>query len=94
MQDECHQLWGDACGYAWGERGDRLEIPMTNFRKKQTGYGAVNGCTGQFVLGDDKSGKIEFIIDFVKKILTMFPLSKHVFIWKGASCHVSNKFKD
>ncbi len=47
---------------------------MTNFRKKQIGYAAVNGYTGQFVLGDDESGKTEFTIDFVKKILAMFPL--------------------
>jgi len=94
MEDECHQLWGDACGYVWGGSGERLEIPMTNFRKRQTWYGALNCYTGQFILGDYDSGKTEFTIKFVKSILDKFPLSRHVFIWDGASCHVSNEFKD
>ena len=94
MEDECHQLWGDACGYVWGASGERLEIPMTNFRKRQTWYGAVNCYTGQFILGDYDSGKTEFTIKFVKSILDKFPLSRHVFIWDGAPCHVSNEFKE
>jgi len=32
--DECHVLWGDVCGYAWGIRSERLEIPMTNERDR------------------------------------------------------------
>jgi len=94
MQDECHQLWGDACGYVWGARGKRLEIPMTNFRKRQTWYGAVNCYTGQFFLGDYESGKTECTIEFVKSIMNKFPLSRHIFIWDGASCHVSHEFRD
>jgi len=94
MQDECHQLWGDTCGYVWGKSGERLEIPMTNFRKRQTWYGAINCYTGQFILGDYESGRTKFTIEFVKSILKKFPLSRHVFIWDGASCHVSNEFKE
>jgi putative transposase len=25
--DECHLLWGDVCGYFWGKRTERIEIP-------------------------------------------------------------------
>jgi len=25
--DECHLLWGDVCGYLWGKRNERIEIP-------------------------------------------------------------------
>lgn len=67
---------------------------MTNFRKRQTWYGAINCYTGQFILNYHKSSKTEYTIEFVKYLLDRFPLSRHVFMWDGASCHVSNKFKD
>ena len=43
--DECHLLWGDICGYLWGKRNERIEIPLVNQREKQTYYGAVNYLT-------------------------------------------------
>jgi hypothetical protein len=39
FQDECHLLWGDLCGYVWGKTSERIEVPMTNERQKQTYYG-------------------------------------------------------
>lgn len=42
FEDECHLLWGDLCGYVWGKTSERVEIPMTNERSKQTYYGAVD----------------------------------------------------
>lgn len=43
--DECHLLWGDVCGYLWGRRNERIEIPLVNEREKQTYYGAINYLT-------------------------------------------------
>ena len=40
--DECHLLWGDICGYVWGKKQERIEIPITNEKERQTYYGAVN----------------------------------------------------
>lgn len=28
--DECHLLWGDACGYVWGKTNQRIEVPIAN----------------------------------------------------------------
>jgi len=94
MEDECHQLWGDTCGLVWGKKSQRLTIPMTHFRERQTWYGAVNCYTGQFVLGDYSSGKTEHVIEFVQYILNEFPLSRDIFIGDGATCHISHEFKD
>lgn len=94
MQDECHQLYGDACGYVWGPRGERLEVPMTNFRKRQTWYGAINCYSGQFLVADYDAGNTQNTINFVNTILQEYPLSRHIFVWDGASCHTSNKFKE
>ncbi len=48
--DECHLLWGDICpkgyrfayGYVWGRTDERVEVPMTNERYKQTYFGALD----------------------------------------------------
>ncbi len=93
MQDECHQLWGDTCGYVWGKIGERLNVPMTNFRERQTWYGALNCYTGQFFLDEYDAGNTKNTIDFVKKIVQKHPNSRHVLIWDGAPCHRSKEFK-
>ena len=38
----------DKLKHVWGRIGERLNIPMTNFRKCQTWYDAVNCYTWQF----------------------------------------------
>ena len=50
LVDECHLLWGDICGYVWGKTSERVEVPMTNEREKQTYYGALNYQTKEFFL--------------------------------------------
>ena len=48
FQDECHLLWGDICGYIWGRTNERITVPITNEKQKQTYYGAIDreGCWG------------------------------------------------
>ena len=36
--DECHLVWGDACGYVWGPQDQRIVLPIANQRDKQTYY--------------------------------------------------------
>ena len=50
MLDECHLLWGDLCGYVWGKTNERIEVDMTNYRNKQTYFGAVDYYTGEFLV--------------------------------------------
>jgi len=50
FQDECHLLWGDLCGYIWGETKARIEVPIVNERERQTYYGAVNFYTQQCLI--------------------------------------------
>ncbi len=49
LVDECHLLWGDICGYIWGKTSERIEVPMTNQKQKQTYYGALNYQTKKFL---------------------------------------------
>jgi len=34
--DECHLTAGDACGYVWGPRNERIPVPIVNQRERQT----------------------------------------------------------
>ena len=46
--DECHLNRGDICGYVWGRTDERVEVPMTNERYKQTYFGALDYQTKEF----------------------------------------------
>ncbi len=59
LEDECHLLWGDVCGYVWGKRGEAIEVPMTNYRQRQTYYGAVNFVSREFHLQAFPAGDSE-----------------------------------
>ena len=58
VEDECHLKAGDICpkgyrfayGYGWGDRQERLETPVKNYRDSQTYYGAMNCLTGEMIL--------------------------------------------
>lgn len=40
--DECHTQAGDICGYGWGNRQQRREVNVDNYRDSQTYYGALD----------------------------------------------------
>ena len=44
--DECHLIWDDVRGYSWAPSKERVEVPMTNFRERQTYYGAIDPVSG------------------------------------------------
>ncbi len=89
MIDEYHLLWGDACGYVWGNTKKRIEIPITNEREKQTYYGALNFQTKQFHVEAYDSGNSENTVRFLKSLQSQNPGSRILVIWDGASYHKS-----
>lgn len=94
FQDECHLLWGDVCGYVWGPRGERIEVPMTNERERQTYYGAVNLATGQCLVQPYAGGNGEMTVEYLRYLMEQFPKSQIALIWDGASYHRSTAVKD
>jgi len=40
--DECHLMGEDIVGEAWGKSKERVEIPINNYKDRQTYYGALN----------------------------------------------------
>lgn len=94
LSDECHLLWGDACGYAWGATHERLEIPMANERERQTYYGALNYKTQQFIVRKYDRGNAKNTVCFLESLRELTPESRLLIIWDGASYHKYSEMKD
>ena len=87
FQDECHLLWGDACGYVWGPMAQRLVVPMTNEKERQTFYGVVNIETGEVLVQPYEKGDGKNTVVFLKYLQQKYPEKKIVLLWDGASYH-------
>lgn len=94
FEDECHLLWGDLCGYVWGKTAQRIEVPLTNERRKQTYYGAVNIHTQQCVIQAAEAGNSESTIAFLKYLLAQCPNNRIALIWDGATYHRSQEVRE
>ena len=73
FQDECHLLWGDVCGYIWGRTDERITIPITNEKQKQTYYGAIDLKTHELLIQPHKKGESQFTIAFLKYLQAQYP---------------------
>lgn len=93
FEDECHLLWGDICGYIWGNTKERIEVPVINERQRQTYFGALNYYTQEFLIKPCKKGDSSNAIAFVEYLISQYPKSRIALIWDGASYHRSNEFK-
>lgn len=93
FEDESHLLWGDVCGYVWGKTDERIEVPITNERSKQTYYGAVNLQTQQCLIQAAETGNSENTIVFLNYLLAQYPDSRIALFWDGATYHRSKAVK-
>ena len=87
LEDECHLLWGDVCGYAWGVRGEPIEVPMTNQKQRQTYYGALNFVTHQLHLKAFPAGNSQHTQAYLEWLRELSPGQKLLVLWDGASYH-------
>lgn len=94
IEDECHLLWGDICGYIWGKSSERIEVPVVNERERQTYYGALNYYTQEFLIKACKKGNSDSTVAFLEYLLTQCPQSRIAIIWDGASYHRSQQVRD
>lgn len=92
--DECHLLWGDACGYAWGPRNERVYLPIENIKDRQTYYGALNLLTGRPVVWEADSGNKENTVAFLTYLRQVFQGRRMVITWDGASYHTAHLVRD
>lgn len=92
--DECHLKGGDICGYGWGDKKQRREIEIDNYKKSQTYYGALDCRNGSCILSRQEKADTKATIAFVKKLLALNEGKKIVLIWDGASYHRSEEWKE
>ena len=81
--DECHLLWGDACGYIWGPTHQRVEVPIENSRRRQTYYGAVDNYSGQFYLRPYERANGHYTVTFLRYLQRLYPDQQLVIFWDG-----------
>lgn len=92
--DECHLLWGDARGYVWGPKGERIELPIENIRDRQTYFGALNLLTGWPVLWEAETANKEHTVAFLKYLRQCFQGRRLIVLWDGASYHTAHLVRD
>ena len=92
--DECHVVWGDACGYGWGRRNERSEVPIANIRERQTDYGALNLLTGCVALWRASAGNKEHTVGFLKYLRQYFQGRRMIILWDGAPYHRAQLVRD
>lgn len=92
--DECHLLGDDVCGYVWGRTEIRIEIPVKNFKDRQTYYGALNYQTKEFIVQEYPVGNSENTIKFIKDLHSRNSGSKIALIWDGALDHKSSEIQE
>lgn len=85
--DQCHLLWDDARGYVWGPSTQRIEIPMTNFRERQTYYGAIEALSGQMSVVPTDTANGYWTTIFVEYLRQQYPEKRLILLWDGASYH-------
>jgi hypothetical protein len=81
FHDECHLLWGDICGYVWGKKNERVEVPIVNEKERQTYFGSVNIATGQCLSQAYPKGNGEHTIEYLKYLMSQYNDKRTVLIW-------------
>ena len=85
--DQCHLLWDDARGYVWGPSTQRIEIPMTNFRERQTYYGAIEPLSAEAIVVPTDTANGYWTTIFVEYLRQQYPEKRLILLWDGASYH-------
>ena len=94
MIDECHLLWGDLLGYAWGRTDKRLQVPIKNQKDKQTYYGALDYQNQEFIMKEYSAGNTKNTIDFINYLQRQRPGKRLAIFWDGASYHNSQEWRE
>ncbi len=92
--DECHLVWGDACGYGWGRRNERSELLIANIRERQTYYDALNLLTGWTTLWEATAGNKENTVGFLTYLRQCFQGRRMIILWDGAPYHRAHLVRD
>lgn len=82
------------CGYAWGKRHLRIEVPIKNEKDRQTYYGALDAHTQEFIVQEYSAGNGENTVAFIEHLQKQRPGQRLVLIWDGVSYHKCEEIKE
>ncbi len=89
--DECHLHWDDARGYVWSKANQRVEIPMKNYRARQTYYGAIEQVSGEVTVMPFSAGNGESTVAFIKHLRKKYAQKRLILLWDGATYHTQGE---
>ena len=92
--DQCHVLWDDARGYDWAPSTQRIEVPMTNFRERQTYYGAIEPLSGEAIVIPTETANGYWTTIFVEYLCQQYPEKRLMLFWDGASYHRGQEMQE
>jgi transposase len=89
MADECHLLAGDASGYGWGRKSERLTVTVANPKERQSYFGALDAISGEVVLLEAKYANSGAAVSFLETLQKHYTGKQLWVIWDNASYHKS-----
>lgn len=92
--DECHLVWGDLCGYVWGTRNTRVEVPMTSQRQRQSYFGAFDYHSKRFRVQAYECGNTDYTIAFLESLRREHQQTRLFLVWDGAPYHRSKQLRE
>ena len=89
VADECHLLAGDACGYGWGRKSERLTVQVANPKERQSYFGALDAKSGEVVLSQADYANSDATVSFLETLQKHYTGKQLWVIWDNASYHKS-----
>ena len=91
--DECHLMGEDLVSQAWGDSEKRVEIPVNNYKDRQTYYGALNILEPELFLEKYSPGNGDNTVNFVKHLQTRNLGKRLLLLWDGVKHHTGENMQ-
>jgi len=92
--DECHLMGEDIVGEAWGKSKERVEIPINNYKDRQTYYGALNLLEPDLILEKYTRGNGENTVKFLESLQSKNAGKILLIFWDGVRHHTGENMKN
>ncbi|VXD17538.1 IS630 family transposase [Planktothrix paucivesiculata] len=92
--DEVHLLEGDLISHGWGDSQERLKIPLSNEKNRQTYYGALDLINPELIVRAYQAGNSDSTVKFIQELIQLNRERQIIIFWDGASYHRSELMRE